>query len=187
MSLVPEEKDLIAELQRITKELEDLRFIASSQITSGAGLPNGGTTGQALVKVSTTDGDATWQTININTVTVGTTTTGNAGTNASVTNSGTANNLILNFTIPRGDTGVTGSAGADGKTILSGSGAPLIGTGTNGDFYLDTTNKNFYGPKSGGTWSDNFSLVGPQGPQGDPGPQGTSGNDLIAARVIYLS
>lgn len=39
-------------------------------------------------------------------VTVGTTTTGAAGTNASVTNSGTASDPILNFTIPRGDTGV---------------------------------------------------------------------------------
>ena len=41
------------------------------------------------------------------TVTVGTTTTGDAGTNASVTNTGTAQNAILNFTIPRGETGAT--------------------------------------------------------------------------------
>lgn len=38
-------------------------------------------------------------------VTIGTTTTGEPGTNASVTNSGTDTNAVLNFTIPRGDTG----------------------------------------------------------------------------------
>ena len=45
------------------------------------------------------------------TVTVGTTTTGDAGTNASVTNTGTAQNAVLNFTIPRGETGATGPQG----------------------------------------------------------------------------
>lgn len=49
------------------------------------------------------------------TITVGNTTTGAAGTNASVTNSGTSNAAILNFTIPRGDTGAPGKDGVDGK------------------------------------------------------------------------
>jgi len=49
------------------------------------------------------------------TVTVGTTTTGNAGTNASVTNSGTTSAAVLNFTIPRGDTG----AGAEAEVKSS--------------------------------------------------------------------
>ena len=47
------------------------------------------------------------------TVTVGSTTTGEPGTNASVTNSGTAENVILDFVIPRG---ATGPAGEDGIT-----------------------------------------------------------------------
>lgn len=42
------------------------------------------------------------------TVTVGTTTTGAPGTPASVTNSGTPNAAVLNFTIPKGDTGAPG-------------------------------------------------------------------------------
>lgn len=46
------------------------------------------------------------------TVDVGTTTTGNAGTNASVVNSGTTQNAVFDFTIPRGDKGDTGDAGA---------------------------------------------------------------------------
>jgi hypothetical protein len=40
---------------------------------------------------------------------VGTVTTGSAGSSASVTQSGTAAAPVLNFTIPRGDTGATGS------------------------------------------------------------------------------
>ena len=46
------------------------------------------------------------------TVDVGTTTTGSAGTNASVVNSGTTQNAVFDFTIPRGDKGETGDAGA---------------------------------------------------------------------------
>ena len=46
------------------------------------------------------------------TVDTGTTTTGNAGTNASVVNSGTTQNAVFDFTIPRGDKGETGDAGA---------------------------------------------------------------------------
>ena len=49
------------------------------------------------------------------TIEVGTVTTGAAGTNASVTNVGTEQRAVLNFVIPRGDTGATGEAGAEGS------------------------------------------------------------------------
>lgn len=49
-------------------------------------------------------------------VAVGTTSTGNAGTNASVSNAGTSSAAVLNFTIPRGDTGAQGPAGTPGET-----------------------------------------------------------------------
>lgn len=39
------------------------------------------------------------------TITVGTVTTGAAGSSATVTNSGTSSAAVLNFTIPKGDTG----------------------------------------------------------------------------------
>jgi hypothetical protein len=48
------------------------------------------------------------------TVEVGTTTTGAAGTNASVVNSGTDTAAILDFTIPRGNTGAQGIQGNPG-------------------------------------------------------------------------
>lgn len=57
------------------------------------------------------------------TVTVGTTTTGAAGSSASVTNSGTTSAAILNFTIPRGDTGAAGAAGATGAVGVNWLGA----------------------------------------------------------------
>ena len=80
------------------------------------------------------------------TITIGQTTTGAAGTNASVTNSGTAENVVLNFTIPRGNTGDTGPIGPQGRQGPQG----LQGnTGVAGE-------------------------TGPTGPTGPAGPPGTS-------------
>ena len=45
-----------------------------------------------------------------------------------------------------------GPRGTDGNTILSGSGAPASGLGSDGDFYLNTDNFDFYGPKTSGSW-----------------------------------
>lgn len=60
------------------------------------------------------------------TITVGTVTTGSAGSSVSVSNSGTSSAAILNFTIPRGDTGSnatvtagTGIAVTDGQVSLT--------------------------------------------------------------------
>lgn len=64
------------------------------------------------------------------TIAVGSTTTGNAGTNASVTNSGTSSAAVLDFVIPRGDTGAAGSDGADGysptATVTQNTGSATI-------------------------------------------------------------
>lgn len=51
------------------------------------------------------------------TVTVGTVTTGEPGTDAIVTNSGTESAAVLDFTIPKGETGPTGAGVPDGGTI----------------------------------------------------------------------
>nr|DAQ67527.1 MAG TPA: hypothetical protein [Bacteriophage sp.] len=50
------------------------------------------------------------------TVAVGTVTTGNPGTPVSVTNGGTSTNVVLNFRIPKGDTGDKGAKGDKGDT-----------------------------------------------------------------------
>lgn len=66
----------------------------------------------------------------------------------------------------KGDTGAAGSDGsdgADGNTVLSGSDAPSSSLGVDGDFYIDTTSKNIYGPKTAGAWGSPTSLIGPAG------------------------
>ena len=65
--------------------------------------------------------------------------------------------------------GEPGEDGADGKTILNGSGAPDNALGTDGDFYIDTTNWFIYGAKAGGVWPAGVDLI--------PG----GGGDMLAA------
>jgi len=65
-----------------------------------------------------------------------------------------------------GGTSLVGPAGADGQTVLNGSGAPGGGTGQDGDFYIDTDVYDIYGPKAAGVWGAGTSLVGPAGSGG---------------------
>ena len=54
------------------------------------------------------------------TVAIGSVTTGNAGTDAQVTNSGTANAAILDFVIPKGETGATGTTPGNATVTKAG-------------------------------------------------------------------
>lgn len=56
---------------------------------------------------------------------------------------------------PRGFTGsrgLPGAGGIAGSQIYSGSGPPLIGTGIDGDYYIDVPGTALWGPKIGGAW-----------------------------------
>ena len=105
-----------------------------------------------------------------------------------------------------GPQGATGPQGARGYSVLSGATAPSTQDGFSGDFWIDTTNYNIYGPAiwvydrnldgipdlSGGEvqpaplsvtaavnyWGDPTSLIGPTGPccTGNQGPQGFQGS-----------
>ncbi|BDM70600.1 hypothetical protein HEK616_40870 [Streptomyces nigrescens] len=55
---------------------------------------------------------------------------------------------------------VAGPAGADGRTILSGTSAPASGMGATGDFYIDTSSWTIYGPKTSGAWPSGHALNG---------------------------
>lgn len=77
---------------------------------------------------------------------------------------------------PQGVQGPAGPAGADGRTVLSGAGAPAGALGSNGDFYIDTSVWQIYGPKTAGSWGSPTSLVGPAGPEGPQGPAGPAGS-----------
>jgi hypothetical protein len=85
---------------------------------------------------------------------------------------------------PIGLTGATGLTGApgpagvngtNGSAVLSGLSNPASSLGANGDFYLNTSTNNLFGPKSGGLWPAGVSLVGPAGPQGLTGATGLQG------------
>lgn len=78
-----------------------------------------------------------------------------------------------------GPTGATGAAGADGRTWYSGTPPPSDATGANGDYYLDTDDHAYYGPKAGGTWAGTgpTSLVGPAGATGATGAAGSAGSN----------
>lgn len=75
-----------------------------------------------------------------------------------------------------GEGGLPGPAGEDGRTVLNGVGAPAPEIGVDGDFYLDTSTSEMYGPKTDGDWGAAVGLVGPVGPQGPAGPPGADGD-----------
>lgn len=77
-----------------------------------------------------------------------------------------------------GAAGTNGAQGAAGSQILSGAGAPNAALGKGGDFYLDKTNTQLYGPKNT-SWGSPVLLMGAQGIQGPVGPAGKDGS------VIY--
>ena len=72
----------------------------------------------------------------------------------------------------KGANGSAGTAGANGKTVLNGTGAPTSGTGTVGDFYIDTSAQEIYGPKAAsganGGWGTGTLLKGEDGEDGEP-------------------
>lgn len=60
----------------------------------------------------------------------------------------------------KGDVGPKGQDGQNGSTILSGNGAPVAANGKNGDFYLDLSTMQLYGPKSDAGWGAGTTLKG---------------------------
>ena len=52
------------------------------------------------------------------------------------------------------------------NTVLNGKGVPSIKLGVNGDFYIDVTTFNIYGPKANNKWPAPISLKGPSGTNG---------------------
>ena len=134
------------------------------------------------------------------TVDVGSTITGEPGSEASVTNSGTQQNVVLNFTIPRGATGAQGpkgEAGADGAPGERGPQGPAGQDGAAGEpgpagadgaaatiqVGAVTASAPGSSPQVTNVGTENaavFNFVLPRGeagPQGIQGPPGTDGQD----------
>jgi len=76
----------------------------------------------------------------------------------------------------QGIQGPQGPAGVPGSQIFSGNGAPSSTIGNTGDYYLDKSTGNFYGPKTTSGWGSPIPLKGANGAQGPAGPQGPQGS-----------
>ncbi len=83
--------------------------------------------------------------------------------------------LLITLTNPP----ISHSAGrevvAAANTVKSGSGVPSTKVGIDGDFYIDLSTMNFYGPKKNNRWPLPTSLRGPAGPVGPSGADGKNG------------
>ena len=73
-------------------------------------------------------------------------------------------NVSVNLTeqVVNVDLGTSGPQGPRGTGLLNGVGAPSPSLGINGDFYLNTSNMNLYGPKTDSGWGTPTDLVGSQ-------------------------
>lgn len=74
---------------------------------------------------------------------------------------------------PQGPKGDTGATGADGTKIFSGQGVPATALGRNGDFYVDLSTSNMYGPKTDAGWGTPQNLKGANGSAGSKIYSGT--------------
>ena len=72
--------------------------------------------------------------------------------------------------------GPQGEDGVDGRTVLSGFGVPLS-EGEDGDFFINTSANEIYGPKTSGNWGSPTSLVGAAGADGQNGADGQDGTN----------
>lgn len=80
----------------------------------------------------------------------------------------------------QGEQGEVGPAGTDGSVIYSGESTPMEDTGVSGDYYLNISTGELYGPKqTDDSWenSDAFSLMVGEGSNGEDGKDGEDGAD----------
>jgi hypothetical protein len=133
---------------------------------------------------------------NAGTIAVNAVATGAEGTDVIITNTGTASSALLNFTIPKGDTGlgvfsaVVNSEGnlivtlTDASTIDAGSTiGPQGPQGSKGDTGLSITSGSISGDNLVLTKSDSSTInVGNvRGPKGDTGSQGNAGTISVGS------
>ncbi|MDZ7682283.1 MAG: hypothetical protein U5J63_11380 [Fodinibius sp.] len=91
--------------------------------------------------------------------------------------------------------GDDGQDGEDGSQIYSGNSAPGSSLGKVGDYYLDKSSYELYGPKTSSGWGTPISLRGSQGPAGPAGEdgsvmysgQGAPGSDIGSEGDYYLN
>ena len=83
--------------------------------------------------------------------------------------------LIPIFILPTSSFSAGRTATSIINTLLNGKGVPAASLGINGDFYIDKTAMNLYGPKTLGKWPLPVSMRGAVGPMGPVGVDGKAG------------
>lgn len=74
-----------------------------------------------------------------------------------------------------GKNGRDGKDGINGSSIITGTEVPKADIGTDGDFYLNISTSDFYGPKKAKNWGNPISLRGLKGDRGEKGEKGDKG------------
>ncbi|NBC03450.1 MAG: hypothetical protein GVY20_07060 [Bacteroidetes bacterium] len=88
---------------------------------------------------------------------------------------------------PQGEQGPPGPVGpaGEGTNIHAGEGSPDGAMGEPGDFYLDLTSGDLYGPKDEADgWGDPVSLSGSDGQDGEDGEDGQDGSQIYAGEGV---
>jgi hypothetical protein len=80
--------------------------------------------------------------------------------------------------------GAAGTNGTNGNSVLNGPTDPTVATGSNGDFYINTTTNTIFGPKAAGTWPVGVSLVGPSGMAAENGLSVVGGKVRLGGKLI---
>lgn len=83
---------------------------------------------------------------------------------------------VAGFRGEDGDDGEDGEDGANGASWRLTEGVPSAGVGVDGDFCLNLSTGDVYGPKAGGWGSPVGNL---RGPAGGPGPAGSGSGDVL--------
>lgn len=79
---------------------------------------------------------------------------------------------------PQGEIGDAGIIGKDGSRFLGGVTNPTAALGSKGDFYLNLTSGDLFGPKTEIGWGNPYNMKGAKGEQGNPGSAILSGNSV---------
>lgn len=105
-----------------------------------------------------------------NNLTIGTVTSAASNVTPAVTVTGTSPNQALNFTIPKG------------AQILQGTDTPANGTGSVGDWFINTTNWDVFEKTAAAVWTNRGNIKGATGQTGATGPTGPA-NQLSIGTV----
>ena len=78
---------------------------------------------------------------------------------------------------------INGTNGKNGSTILSGTTAPTLNIGEIGDYYLNKSTYDLYGPKTSDSWGTPINLKGREGSNGTAGSKIHAGSGIPAQNI----